>query len=103
MKHNRKARRRGNDGDSEENTRGLLKIQKKIIRRLEQRVKYLEKQLNLSEDANVDENAVSAENEVKKRICKNCHSLDMQTVSVHKPGGELKFWVCQQCRHREKI
>lgn len=107
MKYHQKSRRRvGDERENDETLRGIVRNQKKTIKRLEQRVRYLQKQLNLTDsilDTAAEDDAQTSIKEVSKRICKKCDSGDIKQVSICKPGGELNFWVCQTCHHREKI
>lgn len=108
MKYHQKNRRRGSDDEREndENLRGIVRNQKKVIKRLEQRVKYLQKQLNLTDSIigmAAEEDTQTSIKEVSRRTCKKCDSNDIKQVSISKPNGDLNFWVCQTCHHREKI
>lgn len=109
MKYHRKTQqRRGSDDEREndETLRGMVRNQKKIIKRLEQRIRYLQKQLNLTDsmiDMATEEDAHATSKEVSRKLCKKCESTDIKQVQISKPGGELNFWVCQTCHHREKI
>jgi hypothetical protein len=105
MKYHKKTRhQRNHETDSDENFKGIIRSQKKIIKRLEQRVKYLEKQLNLTDviiDKMDDSDTKGSTSSIKN--CKKCNSSDVKPVNIVKKDGELKFWVCQKCNHREKM
>lgn len=103
MKNTRKVRNRGIVGDREENGRGIIKVQKKIIRRLEHRVKHLERMLNLAEREEIVIDNRETPELPKGAICKKCESTNIKVVTVEKPGGDLSFLVCQECRNREKL
>lgn len=103
MKHKHKKRR--TDDDSFENLRGHLREKDKHIRSLQQRIKYLEKQLSFADTI------ISAENEpeevanvkTKKVNCPMCSESDTKIVSLPKRDGVINLLICQKCHHREKI
>lgn len=106
MKNKRFHRRRGNDGDNDENLRGRLRELEKLNKSLKRRIRHLEKLLNMSPDPydQEPEPQTSSSNE-PKRLCKKCGHDDVRLFEIWRPGGEIKLWVCQKssCFHREKV
>ena len=105
-----KARRRGNDNDSDENLRGQLRDLKKQNKTLMARVKQLERRLRMHDDLTLDKQAdemVQAEavtedlNPEKKCKTKGCHGI-MDLSVIWSPKGEISWWKCQKCQHKER-
>jgi hypothetical protein len=103
-KHLVKQRKSGNDKDSDENLRGLLRESEKTVRSLRSYIKHLERKLNMAESVLDDGNQVPEEDKQPEgKICDKCKDGRMELKSFPKGKEEVHFWICQICYHKEKV
>lgn len=102
MKHSQRKGSRSDD-KKDENLRGKLREQEKIIKSLRMEIRYLQKQLLLTDDIEKDDLTVAPRSGTIKQCCLNCSSDRVSLVQIEKPGEVLNFLICKECHHREKI
>lgn len=95
---------RGGDS-SMESLRGKNRELQKTIKQLQQRVRQLEKQLELpSTITNQDnKNKIPAPPQIKTTICDNCGKGEMEEYKLEGAGKILLFWMCKICKHRKRV
>lgn len=96
-----KPRARGSDS-TEESLRGKNRELQKIIKKLQQRIAHLEKQLKFSDSTLSQRQPEQKKTKKEIIMCEQCGKGEMEEFVLDRPDKKICFLVCRVCKFRKK-